>query len=682
MIREVRAITIIVLSIIVLSPIVTTNWTLNGFPDVENKSNIASSFFEGLLEDPFFEYEPQVVVNGTSEEFTYSFHPSSGGGDLSYIEMDWTHVENTELDFRGVDPEGVLPDYNDFIYTYQEFEFPYEVRPSNAEISLNYSIHLTGDFVYGVQEGNNLMFKVYVWVIDSSGNWYRIYASIEDVYSDEYEQRYLNLNYFNLVDIFDGMIEEEGVQGDPTDTAILAIGLAPTYRFESYQATNPWTFYDGSVSLRVSYADLYVAIEIPSDPSTLWQPMYNETYGTTVGEVFPLHENATDDCENDCFGIEVGPDGAVYVTGNTRSSYALSTQGVTIRHQILLKYDPSLNLLWKVENDNMTQVRSMYIHGDYIYTTGYISRDDAARNLIVTKWSSSGERVWQSEWGGEYSQVGVAVGVQSNGSIYVICSEFNQFGEAFDDKIEILKFDEAGHLLWNRTSQYFWTLYDKAGELTIFEDYFEYHLRTGIGFGGRFYFNGTESYMSAGNIVVPDEEGGYYTTSLSGMIGSGDEGTIIFLEHYNSTDTIDWRTEYSESWPNGWRYALTPRDIVLTPDDKLHLLVQHTVFSYDYLLLTYDLDGNLQENRTIGDESWPYWSYQIFSAIGSSGLVYFAFTIYIGAVYTADLCVQSFEFYETEGAFNLTVTTIIIIASTVVIIGASVGILRWKRRNS
>ncbi len=681
MIREVRGITIFVISIIVLSPIISTHQTIEGLSGIEDNSNIASGFYESLLEDPFLEHEPQVMVNGTSGEFSSSFHSSSGGADISYVEMDWTHVENTELDFRSFDLPEVMPDYNDFIYTYQEFEFPYEVRPSTAEISFNFSVFLTGDFAPGVQEGNNLMFKVYVWVIDSSGNWYRIYASVEDVYSSKYEQKNLNLNYFNLVDIFDGMIKEGGVQEDPTDTAILAIGLAPTYRFDSYLATEPWTFYDGSVSLRVSYADVYVAMEIPSDPSTLWQPEYNQTYGTTLGEAFPLHANASDEVMNECYGMKVESDGSVYVTGNTRSSFELRYyEGLSFRNQVLLKYSPSLNLLWQVKNDNRTQVRSMYIQGGYIYTTGYIQREDTGGNLIVTKWSSSGQRVWQSEWGGEFTQVGVAVGVQSNGSIYVVCSDYNWDEPEYYQKTCILNFDNNGNFLCNITTQYPWTFYDCSGDLTIFDDYFAFHQRSGVSFGGRYYFNGTESNWVFGDAIVLDEEGGYFAASWMGSIGGGDrDGSIIFLTHYNSDDGLEWRTNYSMLWPNGWRYALTPRDMIITPDDEIQLLIQHTSFINEYLLLTYDLEGNLLENRTIGDDNWPYWSSPIYMAVGSSGLVYFAFTIGSSSLTNFDICIQAYKMYQFSDGFSLIISAVIIIASTVVIIWAAIGILRWKR---
>ncbi|TFH00347.1 MAG: hypothetical protein E4H14_19735, partial [Candidatus Thorarchaeota archaeon] len=631
----------IIISFLILSPIITTDWAFSDNAELEKNSITSNAFIEDLLPNPFFDSEPNVTINGTSGEFSSSYHASAGSSDVSYIEMDWTHVANTELDYRGQDPEGDIPDYNDFIYTYQDFEFSHEVIPSVAEIEFNYSVYLTGDFATGSQENNNLMYRIYVWVIDSSGNWYRIFESREDFYVEEYTPENLHLNYFNLIDIFGGMVEEGGVQEDPTDTVTLAIGLAPTYRFQIFTG-NPWTFYDGSVSVRVSYADIYVIMDIPYDPLTAWQPTYNETYGTILGDVYPLYENASDEVIDECAGMKVDSDGYVYVTGNTRTPYVLSFQDIRYRNQFLLKYDPSLNRQWAVENDNGTQVRSMFIEDGYIYTTGYIYDVDTGRDLIITKWSSSGDRIWQKEWGGNHEQTGIAIGVQSNGTIYVICADFD-FYEIGYDTTQILKFDNDGNFLWNRTSLYFWTLYDNTfGEMQIFDTFFEFTLNIGIPFGGRFYFNGTESYLTYGEVLVPDGEGGCYAAAWGGALGIPEYGTTVFLTHYRLGDdppsysSNDWRTNFTVSWPNGWRYALQPKAITLTPDDKIQLLLQHTWISYEFLLLTYDLEGNLLENRTIGYEHWPYYSAPIFMASGKSGLVYFAFTQYSLTIDSAD----------------------------------------------
>ena len=68
--------------------------------------------------------------------------------------------------------------------------------------------------------------------------------------------------------------------------------------------------------------------------------------------------------------------------------------------------------------------------------------------------------------------------------------------------------------------------------------------------------------------------------------------------------------------------------------------------------------------------------------VGKSGLVYIAFMTNDGT-YTlegTDLCIQAYKMYEIGPPFSLTITVVVIIASSVIIIGAGIGILRGKRK--
>ncbi len=639
-----------------------------------DKAHPSNFFIDSLLPDPRFNIEPTVEISGTSDEFSSTYHQ---GTDFNYIELDWTHVAGTELNFIGKDPESTMPDYNDFIYAYQEFGWPYEQKPDVVQVLLNYSTLLTGDFAPGAQEYNNIMFRVYLWAIDSSGNWILLYESKEGVYTEIYATMTVNLNYLEIADIFGGMIEKEGVQEDPDNSAKLAIGLAPTSSFQSMLGTEPWTFYNGSVSIRVSYTDIFVQMDKLQDSDSILQPEYNETYGSFHGDIFPTSPNASDAVYDDCYGMEVGPDGSVYVTGNSRSSYDLYIQeGNRFRYQFILKYDSQLHLLWKVNNDNKTQVRSMCFHEGYIYTTGYILRELEGTNLIVTKWSSKGERLWQSEWGENYSQVGAAIGVQDNGSIYVVYSDYN-LDEPYYHKNGIMKFDNDGNFISNTSSIHLHAWYDTPGQLISFDDHVSFQSQYGFRF--RYYFNGTFNYGGFGDIIEPDGEGGYYAASYSSPSLEDDISRII-LYHIDSAGEIIWATEYSKSWPNGWYYSLTPRVMTTTPDGKIQLLVQHMTPTLEYLLLTFDFDGNLLANHTMDNENWPYYTAPFFMDSGKSGLVYFAFSFYDSSTYTTDICIQAYRIYETGLILNLTITTVIIIGSSVVIIAAVIGIVRYRKR--
>ncbi len=67
----------------------------------------------------------------------------------------------------------------------------------------------------------------------------------------------------------------------------------------------------------------------------------------------------------------------------------------------------------------------------------------------------------------------------------------------------------------------------------------------------------------------------------------------------------------------------------------------------------------------------------IYMDAGSSGLGYFAFDIYDGDDF--DINVLSYLVYDPYGGFLVTIATVVIIASTAVIIGAALAIVRAKR---
>ncbi|TFG32146.1 hypothetical protein EU528_04380 [Candidatus Thorarchaeota archaeon] len=638
-----------------------------GSPGLIERSDPAVSLIQGLLNDPDFDEEPNAVINGTSSEFSFEYFPNSSEVKNSYAELNWDHNPGTQLDFRGHSILHPTPDYNDFVYMYQEFSWSYEQLPLYVDILLNTSTWLTGDFEAGIQEANFLMFSTYIWIIDSSGNWTKAYETRGDVYSNLYQEQRIPLNYIAIKEIFEGMVEEEGVQQDPTDSAKLAIGLAPTYRFDYFNSTHPWSFYNGSVSVRVNFADIYVYLDVRSDPASHLSPQINQSYTSKIGDVLPLHQNASDNVDDICNGIIISSDGSVYITGYTLSP----ANGPRITHQFLLKYNASLGLLWMELNENDTVVKSMDEYEGDIYTTGYI-RNGTDRNLILTKWSPFGEILWQVEWGEESQQVGTAVGVQNNGSIYVICCDYD-YNSVTPVKTSLLKYDTEGNFMWNRTLSYPWSRYTSSGELLVFED--RILCRDHYGESQMCYFNGTDTDEGILHQIESDGEGGYYGAYRSTIQMPG-YPTEFVLFHKDSSDKLDWSTSYSEIWPNGWYYSFLPVELIKTPDDRTHLLVQCTNFDRAYSLRSYDLEGNLIETHTIGDAIWNHHSTPLFAEVGNSGDIYIAFSCLIGE--SIDIAIQVYSVSRNDG-FSLNATSFVSIACIGIIIAATVGIYRYKK---
>ena len=290
----------------------------------ENSETVLSSVsIDNIVEDPYFAAEPETVVEGTSGEFSSNHHQAVGEEDFNYMELTWDHTANTSLDFRIEDDEN-LPPCLEFIYFYQEFDWPLNERPLTAKGQFNFSTTLTGSFA--TEEGGNLMFRVHVWMIDSSGNWLQVYESRDATYSEIYRERRISLSYFDLQEIWGGVIENSsGLQEDPEDIVQIAVGLAPTKRFETYFAyeDDPWEFYEGSVSVRIKSMELYVYMEEDPDPSQVLSPIHNSIWEYSVNDVFPdiLEQYETAERFRD---IETDSDGSVYVLCDSLSSYDFS----------------------------------------------------------------------------------------------------------------------------------------------------------------------------------------------------------------------------------------------------------------------------------------------------------------------------------------------------------------------
>jgi peptide/nickel transport system permease protein len=206
-----------------------------------------------VLTDPNLEQPQNIQINGTSTEFSGIDVQAGGTSNQSYVNLTWTHTPGTQLDFN-IDPEGILPDYSDFIYFDQSFTWVYNNRPSDVNMSVSFGTTLTGDFAPGGPEGNSLMFRVYVWLIDSSNEWTKVYESREATYVQAIQEKRISVNILSIKSVFDGMISTNGSsQADPTNDVIVRVGLAPYRWFDnSYYGsgnyTYPWQYYNGSVT--------------------------------------------------------------------------------------------------------------------------------------------------------------------------------------------------------------------------------------------------------------------------------------------------------------------------------------------------------------------------------------------------------------------------------------------------
>ncbi len=595
-----------------------------------SSNSIPSSLsFENIIEDTYFDSEPSTVINGTSGEFSSNYHHAADEEDFNYIELTWDHVANTPLDFRvEADADGVLPDCFDFIYFYQEFDWPSNEIPLEAEFNFNLSTTLEGSFA--TEPYGNLMFKVYVWMIDSSGNWILVYDTRDAAYSESYQDRRVNFNYIAMQQTWGGMIENSsGLQEDPEDVVQVAIGLAPRFYFESFQYIHPWEFYNGAVSIRISGMELWVYMDQEPDPSQVLTPLYNSTWEYSLREVFPdipeEYENSTDWFKD----IQTDADGSVYVLCDTSSSYEYFNEtGRSYSSQFLLRYSTQLELLWAKPLGNMTHGHALTVHDGYIYTTGYISTDDEYHNLIVAKWSSDGDIVWQTEWGGIYTEEGSAITVAPDNSVYVWAAYYNNRFEPEFWKSSFLKFDSAGILLWNKTSvvplmpvramlemqpdgMYSWDTYNVEKRNLTCEPIWNI---SRIAFAANF-----------------DERGNIYVAAF----WYWKEPEAIFPEW--GTTISKWNSDGVELWHSNYSIPLTDGNymnfrcgsIDVAPDGSVLAILHEMELTYEYHIVKLDSTGVFIWDKIIGDKRWPvYGGAEPILHMAENGLAYVGYQRY------------------------------------------------------
>ncbi|CDP53008.1 hypothetical protein [Devosia sp. DBB001] len=163
------------------------------------------------------------------------------------------------------------------------------------------------------------------------------------------------------------------------------------------------------------------------------------------------------------WSVAVGPDGAAYVAGSTQSA------GAGNKDLLLIKYSSSGDLIWKktlggTSGDGAASIAagadgSLYVAGSTQSINGY---DD----VLLAKYSSSGELSWKKALVGTSYDYGMAIAEAADGSVYV--SGATQSVGAGNTDALIAKYTSAGELVWQRTLG--GAFYDYGDDIAIGSD--------------------------------------------------------------------------------------------------------------------------------------------------------------------------------------------------------------------
>jgi len=135
----------------------------------------------------------------------------------------------------------------------------------------------------------------------------------------------------------------------------------------------------------------------------------------------------------------------IYTSGSTESF------GEGNRDLLLIKWDTEGNQIWNRTWGGTEQDVSNAIwgNGTFIYTSGSTeSFGEGNRDLLLIKWDAEGNQIWNRTWGGIFNDCSNSI--WGNGTFIYSAGYTSSFGSGNDDLL-LIKWDYGGNQIWNRT---------------------------------------------------------------------------------------------------------------------------------------------------------------------------------------------------------------------------------------
>ena len=248
-----------------------------------------------------------------------------------------------------------------------------------------------------------------------------------------------------------------------------------------------------------------------------------------------------------------------------------------------------------------------------IYITGKIyntSKD--AFDILITKYTNSGVQLWNETWGGNFDDIGYSIDSDSSNNLYIV-GESNSFGNGSSDII-LLKYSSSGDLLWNRTSggaQYdtgyglitdhnnniytvgYYEPFGSFGDAIVLKYNSTGDLQLNFTWGG---LDTDVAY----DIVLDSSENIYitgYTSSFGAMTSD------LFLAKFNSIGELQWNETWGGSLPDdGYSLVVDSSDNILVVGNTQN----YGAGGNDIILFKFNSSGGPLWNTTWGGSEHDY----------------------------------------------------------------------------
>lgn len=141
-----------------------------------------------------------------------------------------------------------------------------------------------------------------------------------------------------------------------------------------------------------------------------------------------------------CNDIDFDSEGNIYATGRYEKVV------------FIVKFNKSGDYQWHDTWDGITTSGDLgngiaVDSSNNVYITGYTSVPPSDTDLFLLKYDNMGNQLWNRTWGGSNSERGQAIRIDQSDNIY-IAGDTRSFGTGRDDMV-IIKYDTSGNVIWD-----------------------------------------------------------------------------------------------------------------------------------------------------------------------------------------------------------------------------------------